>query len=320
MLQKPNTVFVAKKFNAAGATLVAGDVFVVDAATGNAIDLSSTNAIAATVSNIKLKFVKSDGSVTTSSPIGKKNITNITPDAGGAYVAKVEASSVIDFTSATITAGHRYVIRCIYKDIYEHPGQFTHSYEVIAAAGETINTIGAKFAARVNAHVGARVTATYADLTNILLLTAKEVTPNGYGTQGKEAITPYSQVILTVVAFTTIVDSRFNSAKDAFGVTITTTQSKPGKGNPYIVRDREQAALAYKGITNRITWPIIKPELNVDLSKTYDTLTIEFKNQYQSPDNQYVKETQLAAEVYVEAGATASAETLGDKIRAWIVA
>ena len=44
-------------------------------------------------------------------------------------------------------------------------------------------------------------------------------------------------------------------------------------------------------------------------------LIIEFNKGYQSPDNQYVKSTDLAAEIYVEAG-TALA-TLAGLIKDW---
>ena len=314
MLQKPNTVFVAKKFNALGSSFVAGDVRVIDATTGAVIDLSAANVI--TANEIQLEFKKFDNTVTKSAVIGKKNITNITPDAVGAYVAKTVASATVDFTGVVPVIGHRYVIRCIYRDIYEHPGQFTHSYETIAKSIDP-TVMAQTLVTMINSSTSARVTATISG--DVITLTAKSVTDNGFGTQGKEAITPYSQVQMRVVAYTTNPTSQFNSAKDAIaGLVITSIESAPGKGNPYIVRDREQAALGYKGITYRTEFPIIKPELNVDLTATYDTLVIEFNKKYQSPDNQYVKSTDLAAEIYIVAGATASAETLGDKIRAWI--
>ena len=99
-----------------------------------------------------------------------------------------------------------------------------------------------------------------------------------------------------------------NVYEPVVGATVVTTQSKPGKGNPYIVRDREQDALGYKGITFRTTWPIIKPELNVNLAKSYDTLVTEYTVNYQSPDNQYVKGTDLTAEVYIDNSATAGSK------------
>ena len=87
-------------------------------------------------------------------------------------------------------------------------------------------------------------------------------------------------------------------------LTIAKTQGTPGKGNPKIVRDRENAALGYRGITHRANgiYPYIAPELKADLSATYDTLSIEWDNKYLSDDNQYIKTTPLACELYVNAG------------------
>ena len=316
MMQKPNTVFVGTQVNTAGTSLAAGDIVVINATTGAVM---ATTGIAA-ADSIQLGYVKSYGvSIANTQVIAKNSVKSITPNGTCAYVAKTVAASTIDFTGVTVVSGYRYVVRVIYKDLFEHPGQFTHSYEVVAAAGETATTMATKFFDRINAHKGARVTATNGT-AGIVVMTAKSVVDNGFATQGKEAITPYSQVSMKVVAYfsnpTTFFTSKYNAIP---GITITTTESKPGKGNPYIVRDREQAALGYKGITYRTEWPIIKPELNVDLTKTYDTLVLEYSRAYQSPDNQYVKSTDLAAEVYVIAsGAGAGdAEALRDQIASW---
>ncbi|CCX56347.1 unknown [Veillonella sp. CAG:933] len=87
-------------------------------------------------------------------------------------------------------------------------------------------------------------------------------------------------------------------------LTIAKTQGTPGKGNPKIVRDRENAALGYRGITHRANgiYPYVAPEFKSDLDATYDTLTIEWDNKYLSDDNQYIKTTPLACELYVNAG------------------
>ena len=85
-------------------------------------------------------------------------------------------------------------------------------------------------------------------------------------------------------------------------LTVSKTQGGPGKGNAKIIRDRENAALGYKGIINRMYWPVIKPALTVNLSDTYDTLVIENQNHYLSDDNQYIKNTPIATELYVVAG------------------
>ena len=42
--------------------------------------------------------------------------------------------------------------------------------------------------------------------------------------------------------------------------------------------------------------------MKADLSATYDTLSIEWDNKYLSDDNQYIKTTPLACELYVNAG------------------
>ncbi len=312
MLQKPNTVFVSTGTDADGAAPAVGKVFLLNPKTGAGIDYSTS--IASTIDSIQIAYNSASG-VKRSAIINKGKIKNITADGGCAYVAKQEAVANIDWTGVTVSAGKRYVVRAIYRDIYEHPGQFTHSYEVTAATGETITTLIAKFVAKVNAHSGRRVLAS-AETGDVLRLTALPVDGPEAGIATKEAITPYSQVQMKVVVYytdnTSISNNKYNSVP---GLTIALTESNPGKGNPFIVRDREQAALGYKGITYRTEWPVIKPELNVVLSSTYDSLVLEFSNEYQSPDNQYIKSTDFAAEVYATAGQ--GLEAMRDAIAAW---
>lgn len=319
MLQKPNTVFVGSRVNAAATSLAVGDIVLINAATGAPLAIASI----ASAKAIQIGYVKAIGSTDAKATIVKTQVISkgkVKSLVYSAYAAKTEASSVIDFTNVTPVSGHRYVVRVIYNDLYEHPGQYTHSYEAIAATGETAITLATKIGNKIKAHKGARVTVVD-DAAGTITLTAKEVVLNGFGTQGKEAITPYSQVQMKVVAYWSNPSSIFGSTFNAIpGIEITTTDSKPGKGNPYIVRDREQAALAYKGITYRTTWPVIKPELTVNLAKSYDTIVLEFAKDYQSPDNQYVKSTEIAAEIYVDNSATAGskASDLNTALAAWI--
>ena len=319
MLQKPNTVFVGSKVNAAATSLAVGDVVLINAATGAPLAIASI----ANAKAIQLGYVKAVGATDAAANIVKTQVISkgkVKSLVYSAYAAKAEASSVIDFTGVTPVAGHRYVVRVIYNDLYEHPGQYTHSYEAIAATGETAITLATKIGNKITAHKGARVTVVD-DAAGTITLTAKQVVLNGFGTQGKEAITPYSQVSMKVVAYWSNPSSVFGSTFNAIpGIEITTTDSKPGKGNPYIVRDREQAALAYKGITYRTTWPVIKPELTVSLAKSYDTLVLEFAKDYQSPDNQYVKSTEIATEIYVDntAASGSKASDLNTALAAWI--
>ena len=45
--------------------------------------------------------------------------------------------------------------------------------------------------------------------------------------------------------------------------------------------------MGYQGILNRGegTYPIIKPEMNVDLNAHYDSITLEFENMYRAADD-----------------------------------
>jgi hypothetical protein len=214
------------------------------------------------------------------------------------YVAKAEDKIVITATSVVPEVGHRYVLRLVYTDIYEAPGQFTHTYEVIAKSTNPTDLI-TSFKNKINKHKEARVTAT-SDAA-VLTLNAKEMPYN----EGIMLDANYSQVSVEAFMWTTIPSGILSNAMYPISnLTIAKTQGTPGKGNPKIVRDRENAALGYRGITHRANgiYPYVAPEFKSDLDATYDTLTIEWDNKYLSDDNQYIKTTPLACELYVNAG------------------
>lgn len=215
------------------------------------------------------------------------------------YVAAAEDKIVITATDVTPEVGHRYVLRLVYNDIYEAPGQFTHTYEVIAKSTNATDLITA-FKNKINKHKEARVVAT-SDTNTVLTLNAKEMPYN----EGIMLDSNYSQVSVVAFMWKTIPSGLLSNVMYPIAnLTIAKTQGTPGKGNPKIVRDRENAALGYRGITHRANgiYPYIAPELKADLSATYDTLSIEWDNKYLSDDNQYIKTTPLACELYVNAG------------------
>ena len=214
-----------------------------------------------------------------------------------AFEAKAEDKIVLTFTNVTPEVGHRYVIRLVYNDIYEHPGQFTHTYEVVATS-TTAADLAAAFQKKIAAHKGARVTASVS--TAVLTLTAKEIPYD----QGVTLDSGYMQVSMEAFAWTTIPSGLLsNVTYPIAGLTIAKTTGTPGHGNPYIVRDREEAAWGYMGITHRDqAYPYIHPEYQSDLSAEYDTVTIEWDNLYRSNDNQYIKTTPLATELYINEG------------------
>lgn len=215
------------------------------------------------------------------------------------FEAKAEDSIVITATNVTPEIGHRYVLRLVYNDIYEAPGQFTHTYEVIAKSTDPADMI-ASFAKKINKHKEARVVAT-ADAA-VLTLEAKEIPYN----EGITLDALYSQVSVDAFMWTTIPSGLLSNVMYPISnLTIAKTQGTPGKGNAYIVRDRENAALGYRGITHRANgvYPYIAPEFKSDLTAEYDTVSIEWDNKYLSDDNQYIKTTPLATELYVVKGA-----------------
>lgn len=214
------------------------------------------------------------------------------------HVAATKDKIVITATNVTPEVGHRYVLRLVYTDIYEAPGQFTHTYEVIAKSTNPTDLI-TSFKNKINKHKEARVTAT--SNAAILTLNAKEMPYN----EGIMLDANYSQVSVEAFMWTTIPSGILSNAMYSISnLTIAKTQGTPGKGNPKIVRDRENAALGYRGITHRANgiYPYVAPEFKSDLDATYDTLTIEWDNKYLSDDNQYIKTTPLACELYVNTG------------------
>ena len=388
MLQYVNTVLIGTNCPASysnEAALSKGDVALFDE---NKKLLTSANAAEAAKA-IYIGVADDTYTVTdnTGALVTKREIKFSTPIQKGSkptmvysdYVAPTEDVIEIAFSGSTIEVGHRFVLRLVYGDLYEAPGQFTHTYEVIATTTSTAD-LAAAFMAKINKHVSRRVDASiYAGVkaskaiggitfeavnagaagnditvqflaagtaaitvTNkaivitpatgqltlaaiqaqiagsaaaaaLIKATAGTATGNAVSTlkltakvkddnEGKESINLYSQVSVDAFVWKTIPNGLLSNVMyPVAGLSITKTQGTPGKGNPKIVRDREQAALAYKGITFRTHWPVIKPELNVDLSATYDTMVIENWNSYQSPDNQYVKTTPMATELYVVA-------------------
>lgn len=324
MLQHVNTVIVGKTAAApdsgTGATAVyaanyntvaefsAGEVYLVD----EKMNLIAThaNAIAAKEVRFALKTDKTttytdttgaDQTATVikySAPIKKGSIKSAKYNV---YTAPVEDSITFDFTGVTPVIGNRYVVRFIYRDIYEHPGQFTKTYEVIATTAVLADLIAA-LKNRINKDMGRRITLSSTDAyaTNFKA-TAKAKTDN----EGKESINPYTVVRMTAVAYYTNPSATGFASKIKYPIAsldITpNTDSTPGKGYWKQVRDAEQAALAYKGITYRTAWPhsLLKPELLVEVDGTYDSLVVEFENKYLTPDNQTNSNTMQAAEVYI---------------------
>lgn len=216
------------------------------------------------------------------------------------YEAPVAEKIEINLASATIISGHRYVLRIVYKDLYEAPGQFTHTYEVIATSATAQDLCNA-FAKQINMHPNRRITVNPS--SNKLVLTAMEKDDN----EGVNSINEYSIVSMEATLYTTIPGVLLSNQPESVpGATITKTAGKMGKGYWKIVRDAEMRNMGYKGHVFTGAYPEVEQDKKVNPANTYDSLVIENDNKYLSPDNQYVKATPLTTTLYVKAGTLSS--------------
>lgn len=212
----------------------------------------------------------------------------------GDYEGPVAEKIEIDLTSAKPVIGHRYVLRIVYKDLYEAPGQFTHTYETVATS-EVADDLGKALLKKINKHANRRVTAAFTG--HKLTLTAMPKDDN----EGVYSLNEYSVVSMEASLYVTIPGALLSNVPEAVaGATIKKTAGRPGKGFWKQVRDMEVRMLGYKGHVFTDAYPIIEPKRFVTEGVTYDYFTIKNDNLYLSPDNQYIKTTPLTTEVYVE--------------------
>lgn len=213
----------------------------------------------------------------------------------GKYEAPAQGRVEIDFTNASIVIGHRYVLRIVYKDVYEAPGQFTHTYEAIATS-EIADDLGKALLKEINAHANRRITAAFS--SHKLILTAMEKDDN----EGVNSLNEYSIVSMSASLYVTIPGALLSNVPESVpGVVIKDIEGKPGKGYWKQVRDAEVRMMGYKGIVMTGAYPSIEQDRKVSEGTTYDYVTIENDNLYLSPDNQYIKTTPLTTELYVKA-------------------
>jgi hypothetical protein len=219
------------------------------------------------------------------------------------YTAATEASVTYVLTAThPVTLGREYLIRLVYTDMEEYPSQFTQTYRYTALATDVadIDVFGAHLAAKINAHSGRRVQATYTTSGDILKIEGKAVPES---TTSTSDIDGYKQV--TFNCYFNYVDS--NGRWQPVGVTSTTkVAADPGHGTWAQVRDMERAQFPYKGVTNFTAWPIIGPAMSTVAGSCYDLIVIEHDKTYMSPGVNTYQETPLTT---VIALATASTGT-----------
>lgn len=211
----------------------------------------------------------------------------------GANVEPTQDKVVVTLTNATVVAGHRYVLRVLYKDIEANNFQFTHTYEVYAESNEA-QKLAEAFVKKINAHKNRRIQAENAAAA-VLTLTAMVKDDN----EGVYSLNEYSVVDMEVSLYHTVPGALLANQPEAVsGATIAKTPGNPGKGFWKQVRDAEVRYMGYKGHVFTGAYPEVEQARKVVEGTKYDYAVIENDNLYLSNDNQYIKTTPLTTEVY----------------------
>ena len=301
MLQSVHSVLIGKTCPASYTTadaLAAGDVALFNenkALIKTAAEAATASSLYVGVAGSKINVTMPDGSVAQKANIDFSNEIkkNSKPSAViDEYVAPVEEKIVITLTDATIVAGNRYVLRIVYKDMYEAAWQFTHTYEVYAESA-TAADLAAAIVKKINAHKNRRVQATVSSA--VITLTAMPKDDN----EGVDSLNEYSVVTMEASLYETIPGALLaNQPKAVAGATIAKTVGNPGKGYWKQVRDAEVRNMGYKGHVFTGAYPSVEQTRKVVEGAEYDYAIIENDNLYLSNDNQYIKTTPLTTEVY----------------------
>lgn len=301
MIQSVHTVLIGKKCPASYTTvdaLAAGDVALFDqnkSLITTAAKAAEASSLYVGVAGEKVNVTMPDGSVAQKANIEFSNeIQKASKPSAviGEHVELVEEKITITLTDATIVAGHRYVLRIYYKDIYEAVWQFTHTYEVYAETA-TASDLASAIVKKINAHKNRRVQASAS--AAVITLTAMAKDDN----EGVDSLNEYSVVSMEASLYETVPGALLaNQPKAVPGAVIAKTAGNPGKGYWKQVRDEEVRNMGYKGHVFTGAYPIVEQARKVVEGTQYDYATIENDNLYLSNDNQYIKTTPLTTEVY----------------------
>lgn len=301
MITSVHTVLIGKKCPASYTTvdaLNAGEVALFDqnkAILKTAAAAAKASSLYVGVAGEKINVTMPDGNVDQKANIEFSNEIQKSskPSAViGQHVEPTQDKVVITLTSATIVAGHRYVLRVLYKDIEANNFQFTHTYEVYAESNEA-QKLAEAFVKKINAHKNRRIQAE--NTAAVLTLTAIVKDDN----EGVYSLNEYSVVDMEVSLYHTVPGALLANQPEAVsGATIAKTPGNPGKGFWKQVRDAEVRYMGYKGHVFTGAYPEVEQARKVVEGTLYDYAVIENDNLYLSNDNQYIKTTPLTTEVY----------------------
>jgi hypothetical protein len=236
---------------------------------------------------------------------------------GKSYAARVQRTTTLGYVSQTITAGDEYVLRIVYKDVKEHPGQKTQTYRHIATTSGSDDLYTA-LAAKINRDDNSRITATVNSVgsnTDTLTLTAKAIPEC---TTGLTDIDEFRMVDFEVFFYWIDLTASTYHGLGPFQVVtlnggdITYTGVTYPKGSWEMVRDAEKHALGQQfGVTNRIWFPVKQPAFRTDITKTYDEIVIEHDGAFLTPDNGYTKSARHETCIFLPVSCGQGADILG---------
>lgn len=301
MITSVHTVLIGTKCPASYTTadaLNAGEVALFDqnrAILKTAAEAAKASSLYVGVAGPKINVTMPDGTVAQKANIEFSNEIQKSSKPSAVIGANVEPTQdkvVVTLTNATVVAGHRYVLRVLYKDIEANNFQFTHTYEVYAESNEAQELVEA-FVKKINAHKNRRIQAQNAEA--VLTLTAMVKDDN----EGVYSLNEYSVVDMEVSLYHTIPGALLANQPEAVaGATIVKTPGNPGRGFWKQVRDAEVRYMGYKGHVFTGAYPEVEQARKVVEGTKYDCAVIENDNLYLSNDNQYIKTTPLTTEVY----------------------
>lgn len=301
MITSVHTVLIGKECPAVYTTvdaLNAGEVALFDqnkAILKTAAEAAKASSLYVGVAGEKINVTTPDGNVAQKANIEFSNEIQKSSKPSAVTVQHVEPTQdkvVVTLTNATIVAGHRYVLRVLYKDIEANNFQFTHTYEVYAES-DGAQKLAEAFVKKINAHKNRRIQAK--NTAAVLTLTAMVKDDN----EGVYSLNEYSVVDMEVSLYHTVPGALLANQPEAVsGATIAKTSGNPGKGFWKQVRDAEVRYMGYKGHVFTGAYPEVEQARKVVEGTLYDYVVIENDNLYLSNDNQYIKTTPLTTEVY----------------------
>lgn len=233
------------------------------------------------------------------------------------YAAETEDAVTLDFATAATAATNeaiRVVVRLTFKDLPTKYRKWTESYEVEVPAGSAKGAITDLFVTAINVKNEKRARVIASKVSNNLVLTAMPYDDD----DSVDSISPAAKVRFSANAWLTKPSAAGFASKNKYSAAaITKVPGNYPVGAGKLVRDAEAQAMGYQGILNRGegTWPIIKPAMNADITKQYDTITLEFENMYRAADDiqRHTKQTLQIFDTFTVADTTHTSKLAGLK-------